>query len=53
TKLAYMVRQPIGIVGRITPWNLPLSMTASKHSSALAGSNMVVLKPVKQVTLGI
>lgn len=38
-------REPIGVVGSITPWNYPLMMTAWKIGPALAAGNTVVLKP--------
>jgi betaine-aldehyde dehydrogenase/aminobutyraldehyde dehydrogenase len=38
-------REPIGIVGQITPWNYPLMMAIWKIAPALAGGNVVVLKP--------
>jgi len=38
-------REPIGVVGLITPWNFPLTIAAWKVAPALAGGNGVVLKP--------
>jgi betaine-aldehyde dehydrogenase len=38
-------REPIGVVGQITPWNYPLMMALWKIGPALAGGNTVVLKP--------
>ncbi len=38
-------REPIGVVGQITPWNYPLMMAAWKIAPALAAGNTVVLKP--------
>lgn len=38
-------REPVGVVGSITPWNYPLMMTAWKIGPALAAGNTVVLKP--------
>src|SRR6478672_1159382 len=38
-------REPIGVVGQITPWNYPLMMAAWKISPALAAGNTIVLKP--------
>jgi acyl-CoA reductase-like NAD-dependent aldehyde dehydrogenase len=40
-----VVREPIGIVGAITPWNFPLHQVAAKVAPALAAGNTVVLKP--------
>jgi aldehyde dehydrogenase (NAD(P)+) len=44
-KFAYTIRQPIGVVGQIIPWNYPLSMATWKPGPALAAGNTVVLKP--------
>jgi betaine-aldehyde dehydrogenase len=38
-------REPVGVVGAITPWNFPLKMAVSKLGPALAAGNTVVLKP--------
>jgi 1-pyrroline dehydrogenase len=38
-------REPLGVVGQITPWNYPLSMATWKIGPALAGGNTIVLKP--------
>jgi aldehyde dehydrogenase (NAD+) len=40
-----VVREPIGVVGAITPWNFPLHQIVSKVGPALLGGNTVVLKP--------
>lgn len=40
-----VVREPIGVVGAITPWNYPLHQIALKVAPALAAGNTVVLKP--------
>ena len=42
---ALVVREPIGVVGCITPWNYPLHQIALKVAPALAAGNTVVLKP--------
>ncbi len=44
---AYTVREPIGVVGAITPWNAPLIMYAFKLGPALAAGNTMVLKPAE------
>src|ERR1700686_950097 len=49
--LAYTVREPIGGVGQIIPWNFPLLMAAWKLGSALATGCTVVLKPAEQTPL--
>ena len=50
-KFAYTLRQPIGVVGQIIPWNYPLSMAAWKLGPALACGNTIVLKPAEQTPL--
>jgi (Z)-2-((N-methylformamido)methylene)-5-hydroxybutyrolactone dehydrogenase len=45
---AYTVREPVGVVGAITPWNAPLLMYAFKLGPALSAGNTVVLKPAEQ-----
>jgi aldehyde dehydrogenase (NAD+) len=42
---ALIVREPIGVVGAITPWNFPLQQTVTKVVPALLAGNTVVLKP--------
>ena len=49
--LAYTVREPVGVVGQIIPWNFPLLMCAWKLGPALAAGNTVVLKPAEQTPL--
>lgn len=46
--LHMIMREPIGVVGCITPWNFPLMMAAWKTAPALAAGNSVVLKPAEQ-----
>lgn len=50
-KLAYTLRQPIGVVAQIIPFNYPLSMATWKLGPALACGNAVVLKPAEQTPL--
>ncbi|KAJ5612226.1 hypothetical protein N7510_005420 [Penicillium lagena] len=50
-KFAYTIRQPIGVVAQIIPWNYPLSMATWKLGPALACGNTVVLKPAEQTPL--
>jgi aminomuconate-semialdehyde/2-hydroxymuconate-6-semialdehyde dehydrogenase len=45
------VREPLGVVGLITPWNLPLYLAAWKLAPALAQGNSVVLKPAELTPL--
>lgn len=42
-----VLKQPIGVVGAITPWNIPLNMIARKMGPALAAGCTVVLKPAE------
>jgi acyl-CoA reductase-like NAD-dependent aldehyde dehydrogenase len=44
----YTRREPVGVVGAIIPWNSPLNMLAWKVAPALAGGNVVVLKPADE-----
>jgi aldehyde dehydrogenase (NAD(P)+) len=52
-KFAYTLRQPLGVIGQIIPWNYPLAMAAWKLGPALACGNTVVLKPAEQTPLSI
>lgn len=47
------VKEPLGVVGQIIPWNFPLLMAAWKVAPALAAGNCVVLKPAEQTPVGI
>ncbi len=47
----YILREPLGVVGCIVPWNYPLLMAAWKVAPALAAGNSVVLKPAEQSPL--
>jgi len=49
--LAFTMRDPVGVVGQIIPWNFPLLMAAWKLGPALATGNSVVLKPAEQTPL--
>jgi aldehyde dehydrogenase (NAD+) len=49
--LSYTLRQPVGVVGQIIPWNFPLLMLAWKWGPALACGNTVVMKPAEQTPL--
>jgi phenylacetaldehyde dehydrogenase len=48
---AYTLREPVGVVGQIIPWNFPLLMAAWKLGPALAAGCTVVLKPAEQTPL--
>jgi acyl-CoA reductase-like NAD-dependent aldehyde dehydrogenase len=47
----YTLKQPIGVVGAITPWNFPLPMEVAKIAPALAAGCTVVLKPAELTPL--
>lgn len=49
--MAYTMREPVGVVGQIIPWNFPLLMAAWKLGPALATGCCVVLKPAEQTPL--
>jgi phenylacetaldehyde dehydrogenase len=49
--LSYTLREPIGVVGQIIPWNFPLLMAAWKLGPALAAGCTIVLKPAEQTPL--
>ena len=42
---SYVRREPIGVIGQVTPWNYPLNMATWKFAPALAAGNTIVLKP--------
>lgn len=50
-RLAYTLREPIGVVGAIVPWNYPLPLAVLKVAPALAAGNTVVLKPAEEAPL--
>jgi acyl-CoA reductase-like NAD-dependent aldehyde dehydrogenase len=49
--LNYTLREPVGVVGAITPWNFPLLLVSWKLAPALACGNTVVLKPAEETPL--
>lgn len=49
--LNYLVREPIGVIGQIVPWNFPLMFTSWKMGPALAAGNTVVFKPAELTPL--
>jgi aldehyde dehydrogenase (NAD+) len=49
----YTLREPLGVVGAITPWNFPLMLAVWKIAPALACGNTVVLKPAENTSLSI
>jgi betaine-aldehyde dehydrogenase len=42
---SYIRREPVGVVGQVTPWNYPMMMAVWKFAPAIAAGNTVVLKP--------
>lgn len=46
-----IMREPLGVVGAVVPWNYPLSMASWKLGPALAAGNSVILKPAEQSPL--
>ncbi|MCM2315958.1 MAG: aldehyde dehydrogenase family protein [Thermoanaerobaculia bacterium] len=49
----YTLREPLGVIGAITPWNFPLMLAVWKIAPALACGNTVVLKPAENTSLSI
>ncbi len=47
----YMLREPLGVVGQVVPWNFPLMFTSWKMAPALAAGNCVVMKPAELTPL--
>lgn len=45
--LNYTLREPVGVVGQVVPWNFPLMFTSWKMAPALAAGNCVVMKPAE------
>jgi len=51
--VAMIVREPLGVIGAILPWNFPLQMAAWKLGPILATGNSVVVKPARQTSLSV
>ncbi|MFT5399173.1 MAG: gamma-glutamyl-gamma-aminobutyraldehyde dehydrogenase, partial [Gammaproteobacteria bacterium] len=49
--MAIVVREPVGVVGCVLPWNFPMLMLAWKIAPALAAGNSVIVKPAEQTSL--
>jgi gamma-glutamyl-gamma-aminobutyraldehyde dehydrogenase len=49
--VALIVREPMGVIGMLVPWNFPAQMAAWKIGPALAAGNSIVLKPARQTSL--
>lgn len=45
--LNYTLREPVGVVGQVVPWNFPLMFTSWKMAPALAAGNTIVMKPAE------
>lgn len=50
-RVGYTVREPIGVIGAITPFNFPMNLVAHKLGPAIASGNTIVLKPASQTPL--
>lgn len=50
-RMAMTVREPLGVIGAITPFNFPLNLTLHKLAPALAGGNAVVHKPAERTPM--
>ncbi|MBM7584234.1 acyl-CoA reductase-like NAD-dependent aldehyde dehydrogenase [Bacillus pakistanensis] len=50
-RVAYTVKEPLGVIGAITPFNFPMNLVAHKVGPAIAAGNTVVLKPASQTPL--
>jgi acyl-CoA reductase-like NAD-dependent aldehyde dehydrogenase len=50
-RIGYTLREPIGVIGAITPFNFPMNLVAHKVGPAIAAGNTVVLKPASQTPL--
>jgi succinate-semialdehyde dehydrogenase/glutarate-semialdehyde dehydrogenase len=50
-RVTYTVREPIGVIGAITPFNFPFNLVAHKVGPAIAAGNTIVLKPASQTPL--
>ena len=51
--VAMIVREPLGVIGAILPWNFPFQMAAWKLGPILATGNSVVVKPARQTSLSV
>jgi aldehyde dehydrogenase (NAD+) len=51
--LNYTLREPLGVVGAITPWNSPLLLTSMKVAPALAAGNTIVIKPSEHTSASL
>jgi gamma-glutamyl-gamma-aminobutyraldehyde dehydrogenase len=51
--VSMIVREPIGVVGAVIPWNFPIFVAMWKLAPALAGGNSLILKPAEQTSLSL
>ena len=51
--IATITKEPLGVVGAVTPWNFPLLMACWKFAPALATGNSFILKPAEQSPLSL
>lgn len=52
-KLGFVLREPVGVVGQILPWNFPIGMAAMKLAPALAAGCVSVMKPAEETSLSM
>ncbi|MEQ6353443.1 aldehyde dehydrogenase family protein [Lysinibacillus sp. M3] len=52
-RFGYTQKEPIGVVGAITPFNFPMNIVAHKLGTAIAEGNSVILKPATQTLLSL
>jgi acyl-CoA reductase-like NAD-dependent aldehyde dehydrogenase len=51
--VSMIVREPLGVIGAVTPWNFPLLMASWKFAPALATGNCIIMKPAEQTSLSL
>mgnify|MGYP001189092661 FL=1 len=51
--VSLIVREPLGVVGAVIPWNFPIFVAMWKLAPALAGGNSIVIKPAEQTSLSL
>lgn len=49
----YTLREPLGVIGAIVPWNFPIMLTMWKLAPALAAGNTIVIKPAEQTPISV
>lgn len=52
-RLSYTLKEPLGVIGAIVPWNFPLMLAMWKLAPALAAGNTIVIKPAEQTPVSI